>query len=143
MASEDDQIDSVKATADKLLMQFSLNGGGQRPPPPAAVRRVSDDNDPMEARVTAIENRLDRMDERLTRVEVKIDHIEKEVGQTKWWILGQIVAGLLAVLGTGIAIQQMTVTTFQAAGQDRAAQTPAQAVQPIIIQLPAQQAPAK
>lgn len=99
----------------------------------------------MEARVTAIENHLDRMDERLTRVVVKIDHIEKEVGQTKWWILGQIVAGLLAVLGTSIAIQQMTVTTFQAASEERAAQkppaapTPSQTVQPIVIQLPPQQ----
>lgn len=111
-------------------------------------------NDGMEARIAKIENRLDRVDDRLdkmdgrldqmdgrlTRVEVKLDHIDKEVGQFKWWVIAQIVAGMLAVLGTGIAIQQMTVASFQGAAQvakDAAPAAPAPQ-QPIIINVPAQ-----
>lgn len=72
------------------------------------------DNGDMEARFAKrIETRLDQVDDRLTRVEVKLDHIDKEVSNFKWWVIAQIAAGLLAVLGTGIAIQQMTVASFQ------------------------------
>lgn len=77
----------------------------------------------------------------LARVETKVDHIDREVSNTKWWIAGSTLTIILAVIATvvatGIGIQQMTVTTFQAAGQQ--AQPPAPP--PIIINVP-QQTPA-
>ena len=90
------------------------------------------DNDKMEARLMKLEEFADDAKQRLARVETKLDHIDKEVSNFKWWVLAQIVAALLTVVGTGIAIQQMTVSTFQAAG---AQAQPAQQ-QPIIIQMP-------
>lgn len=76
-------------------------------------------------------------DARLVKIETKLDHIEKEVGQVKWWIVAQIAAGFITVVGTGIAIQQMTVATFQAAaGQPAPAATP-----PVIINVPTAPAP--
>lgn len=93
------------------------------------------DNGGMELteRVAHLETGMTEVKTRLDRVEVRLEHIEREVSNTKWWILGQIVAGLLTVIGTGIAIQQMTVATFQAAGAQAA---PAQPT-PIVIQVPA------
>lgn len=88
----------------------------------------------LETGLTEVKTRLDGVETRLDRVEVRLEHIDREVTNTKWWILGQIVTGLLTVIGTGIAIQQMTVATFQAAGAQPA---PAQAA-PIIIQVPTQ-----
>lgn len=73
--------------------------------------------DGMDARVANLEAFAEDAKQRLARVETKLDHIEKEVGQVKWWIVAQIIAGVLAVLGTGVAIQQMTVTTFEAAAR--------------------------
>ena len=71
----------------------------------------------------------------MTRIEISLGHVEKEVGNFKWWVIAQIVAALLTIIGTGIAIQQMTVATFQAAAAHVA---PAQAQQaPIIINVPA------
>lgn len=103
-------------------------------------------NGSMEARISALETFAQDAKERLTRVELKLDHIEKEVGQVKWWIIAQIVAGIVAVLGTGIAIQQMTVATFQGAAQvakDASPSAPAAAQQPpIIINVPASAPPA-
>ena len=80
------------------------------------------------------------METRLIRVEQKLEHIEKEVSSTKWWVAGStltiVLAMIATVLGTGVAIQQMTVTTFQAAA---AQASPAQPLQtPIIINVPAQ-----
>ena len=114
---------------------LSENGGGNttggRPP----------HNGDMETRVAKLEDFAEKTGERLVRVETKLDHIEKEVSQTKWWLIGStltiILTVIATVIGTGIGIQQMTVTTFQAAGQ----QTPA-APQPIIINVPSA-APAK
>lgn len=96
------------------------------------------DNASMEIarRVENLETDMRDVRERMSRVETTLQHIDREVSNTKWWILGQIVAGLLTVVGTGIAIQQMTVATFQAAGAQPA---PAPAA-PIIIQMPAQSA---
>ena len=98
-------------------------------------------NGSMEDRVAKLEEFASDTRERFARVETKLDHIEKEVSQFKWWIVGQIIAGMLAVIGTGIAIQQMTVATFQGAAQvaKDAAQVPqvAQPQQPpIIINVP-------
>lgn len=96
------------------------------------------DNASMEIarRVENLETDMRDVRERMSRVETTLQHIDREVSNTKWWILGQIVAGLLTVVGTGIAIQQMTVATFQAAGAQPA---PAPAA-PIIIHMPAQSA---
>lgn len=91
------------------------------------------------ARIIKLEEFAEDAKQRLTRVETKLDHIEKEVSNFKWWLLGAIITILLTVLGTGIGIQQMTVSTFQAAGtQNQPA--PAQQ-QPIIINVPAAAAP--
>lgn len=95
--------------------------------------------DGMDARVANLEAFAADAKQRLARVETKLDHIEKEVSQFKWWIVAQILAGILAVLGTGVAIQQMTVTTFEAAAKASASGT----AQPIVIQIPTvPQAPA-
>lgn len=80
----------------------------------------------------------DMNEARLVQIETKLDHIEREVGHVKWWIVAQIAAGFVTVVGTGIAIQQMTVATFQAANQ---MSTPApaaatSAAPPIIINIP-------
>lgn len=97
-------------------------------------------NDDMNtARIIKLEEFAEDAKQRLTRVETKLDHIEKEVSNFKWWLLGAIITILLTVLGTGIGIQQMTVSTFQAAG---AQNQPAPAQQPpIIINVPAAAAP--
>ncbi len=83
--------------------------------------------------------RLDRLDARLSGVEGKLTHIDAEVSNTKWWLLGSVVTILLTtvgtVIGTSIGIQQMTVATFQAAGQQQAAQ-------PTVIVVPQAAAPA-
>lgn len=112
-------------------------GGGTRFDPPSG----GSDNGGMELteRVAHLETDMKDVRERMARVETTLNHIEREVSSTKWWILGQIVAGLLTVIGTGIAIQQMTVATFQAAGAQAAPTQPA----PIVIQVPAAPAPAK
>lgn len=98
-------------------------------------------NEEMEHRLAQLEAFADDAKQRLVRVETKLDHIDKEVGQVKWWIVAQMVAGMLAVVGTGIAIQQMTVSTFQAAGAQAAQPAPPQTQQPITINVPAASAP--
>lgn len=79
--------------------------------------------------------RLDQLDTRMTSVEAKLGHVDSEVSNLKWWLLGSVVTIILTtvgtVIGTGIGIQQMTVATFQAAGQQNAPQ------QPTVIVLPA------
>lgn len=101
-----------------------IDGGGQPPY----------DGD-MEARVTKLEDFAQDTRARMVRVETKLDHIEKEVSNFKWWVVAQIVAALLTVIGTGVAIQQMTVATFQAASQ-QSAPSPQP---PIIINVPPSQ----
>ena len=91
----------------------------------------------METRVGKLEEFATETRERLASVETKLDHIGNEVSNFKWWVIAQIVAGLLAVLGTGIAIQQMTVASFQGAAQvAKDAAPPGPAQQPIIINVP-------
>lgn len=90
------------------------------------------------ARVDKLESFAERTGERLTRVEEKLDHLLKEVGQFKWWLVGAILTIILTVFGTGVAIQQMTVATFQAAGAQANPTPPA--APPIIINIPAQPA---
>lgn len=87
-------------------------------------------------RIIKLENFADDAKQRLTRVEIKLDNIEKEVSNFKWWLLGAIITILLTVLGTGIGIQQMTVSTFQAASSQSQPAVPTQQP-PIIINIPA------
>lgn len=89
----------------------------------------------MDARLDKLETFADAAKDRLARIETKLDHIDREVSNTKWWIVAQIVAGLVTVIGTSVAIQQMTVATFQAAGAQASPQPQAQQ-QPIIINVP-------
>lgn len=98
--------------------------------------------DGMDARVANLEAFAVDAKQRLTRVETKLDHIEREVSQFKWWILAQIVAGILAVLGTGIAIQQMTVTTFEAAARSNSSGSAQLFVVPAQVLTPQAPAPA-
>lgn len=104
------------------------NVGGTEPP----------DNDDMEPRVAKLEELAQDARERLTRIEATIDHVKHETSQLKWWMAGSAVAIIVtviaAVLGTGVAIQQMTVSTFQAAAQQ--ATTPAAQPAPIIFNFP-------
>lgn len=114
------------STDQKVLPFPRLPAGGEPP-----------DNHGMETRVSKLEDFAIETRERLARVETKLDHINTEVSNFKWWVIAQIVAGLLAVLGTGIAIQQMTVASFQGAAQvAKDAAPPAPAQQPIIINVP-------
>lgn len=90
------------------------------------------DNTDMEQRIASIERRLQG-------VETTVQHIDKQVSEFKWWVAGQIVAGIVTIIGTGVAIQQMTVSTFQAAAQQtQAPQQPA----PIVITVPPPAQPA-
>lgn len=92
--------------------------------------------DGVQKHLDGVDRRLDGVEQRLDRVEVKLEHIDREVSNFKWWVLAQIITALLTVIGTGIAIQQMTVATFQAAAQQSALPAPA-AQPPIIIHVPA------
>lgn len=94
-------------TTEKNVVPFPRLRANGEPP----------DNGSMEPRIIKLEEFAQEARERFARVETKLDHIDKEVSNFKWWVIAQIVAGLLAVLGTGIAIQQMTVASFQGAAQ--------------------------
>lgn len=87
-------------------------------------------DDVMDARVTKLEGFAAATSERLARMETKLDRVVHDVGQWKWFALGAVLTIVLAVLGTGIAIQQMTVTTFQAAAEAAKAATPASPAPP-------------
>lgn len=112
------------------------------PPPPSNPSGDGDGHGPydggMEQRVAALEGFASDAKDKLTRIETKLEHLEKEVSTTKWWVAGSTVTIVLtmiaAVLGTGVAIQQMTVATFQAAGAQANPTQPAQP--PIIINVP-------
>lgn len=97
-------------------------------------------NDDMNtARIIKLEEFAEDAKQRLTRVETRLEHIDREVSNVKWWIIGAVLTIVLTtvatVIGTGVGIQQMTVSTFQAAGaQSQPAQQP-----PIIINVPAAQ----
>lgn len=83
----------------------------------------------MDDRIERLEQFAGETRDRLARVETKLDHIDREVSQFKWWVAGSVVALAVTmfatVWGMGVAIQQMTVSTFQAAAQ--AAHPPASA----------------
>jgi hypothetical protein len=134
-----------------LVSDSSIEGGrdASRAAPKDRSNTGGDDGGtipPMDttARLDRVEARLDGVEKRLDRVEVKLDHLGGEVSNLKWWLLGTTATVILTVIatvvGTGIGIQQMTVTTFQAAlAQPTATQ------QPTVIVVPspaAQPAPA-
>lgn len=112
--------------------------------PPDDSGPGSGDNDDMNtARIIKLEEFAEDAKQRLTRVETRLEHIDREVSNVKWWIIGAVLTIVLTtvatVIGTGVGIQQMTVSTFQAAG---AHPQPAPVQQPpIIINVPAAPAP--
>lgn len=113
------------------------SGGGAALPPASPPP----DNGPMESRVAKLEEFAGDCRERLARIETKLDQVSHDTGQFKWFMLGAVLTILLTVVATSIAIQQMTVSTFQAAG-DHAEKTSAAVAQPaalppIIINVPA------
>ena len=103
----------------------------------ARVARLEDFAGETRERLARVEVKMDHMELKLNHVEAKLDHIATDVSQFKWWALGSVVAVVLAVIATGFSIQQMTVQTFQAAGQH--VQSPQQ---PIIINVPSAEKPA-
>ena len=64
----------------------------------------------MDARLASIEGKFDLLFYRM-------DEMGKGVSNLKWWILGAALSIVVAAVATGVGIQQMTVTTFQAAAQ--------------------------
>lgn len=114
----------MQPKSDLSTPQGPIDGGGEPPY-----------DGGMESRIAKLEDFAQDTRERMVRVETKLDHIEKEVSQTKWWLIGSTLTIILTVIatvvGTGIGIQQMTVSSFQAASQQA---QPAQP--PIIINVP-------
>lgn len=89
------------------------------------------------ARLDKLESFAEATKEKLARIESKLEHIGHDVGQFKWFLLGAALTMVVAVIGTGIGIQQMTVATFQAAGQQSSQSAqPQQQMPPIIINVP-------
>ena len=112
-----------------LPFRGPIQGGGDPP----------HNGDMNTARIIKLEEFAEDAKQRLTRVETRLEHIDREVSNVKWWIIGAVLTIVLTtvatVIGTGVGIQQMTVSTFQAAGaqsQSAPAQQP-----PIIINIPA------
>jgi len=106
---------------------------------PELIVRVGEpeDNAPMDhvprpeldAKLEAIEA---RMDARLARIEAAAEGIQRDVdkmGNLKQQVWGAALTIILAVVGVVIGIQQMTVSTFQAASQQPT-------TSPVIIQMP-------
>ena len=116
-------------------------GGGQ--PPSSTARPVDEYDDDDMSRIERLEQFASATGERLARIETKLDQVVHDVGQWKWFMLGAVVTIVLAVLGTGIGIQQMTVATFQGAAeqQQRTLGASPTQQQPIIINVPAPATP--
>jgi hypothetical protein len=58
--------------------------------------------------------------ERFARIETKLDHIEKGLAETssevkglRWWILGTVLSGVLAIIGVMIGFGQFQASWFQ------------------------------
>ena len=93
---------------------------------------------PMNPSLVDIDKRLTHVEAVLPTLASKADLAEAKHDIVKW-IIGSAAATVLAAIATGIGIQQMTVTTFQAAGENAAKAAPPQAQPaPIIINIPPQ-----
>lgn len=128
-------LDSVNPRSP--IDRNARGGGGSGDGPPFDTAGSPADDGGMEARI-------DLLEERLTRVEVKLDHVAHDVGQFKWFLLGGVLTMIVTVIGTSIGIQQMTVSTFQAAAEATAKATADLSVrpqQPTIIVVPGAVAP--
>lgn len=66
----------------------------------------------MEARV---DTRVARIEGKIDQMMLRLDHTDHGVSNLRWWILGAALSILVASVGTAFGIQQMTITTFQAA----------------------------
>ena len=122
---------------ERMLEKMRRDMGNGGKPPPIDPPDGADDNDGMDSRVANLEAFAADAKERLARVETQLDHIAKEISNAKWFVLGGvltiIVTVITTIVATGVGIQQMTVTTFEAAGKASASGT----AQPIVIQIPA------
>lgn len=123
-------------TGDTTLAEAP--GEGNSPPidPPGG----GGDDGRMEARLSevekaiiAISGRLDRIGDRLDTISGSVNEVKGSVSGFKWQVFAAAIAVILAVVATGVSIQQMTVSTFQAAGQAGESKTPGQ---PTIIVVP-------
>lgn len=104
------------------------------------------DDGGMEHRLSEVEKAIVRLDSRsdliLSRLDSVNDRITDMAGRVsnfKWQILAAAVAIFLAVIGMGVAIQQMTVATFQAAAQassEAKGSLTVQPAQPTIVVVP-------
>lgn len=88
----------------------------------------------LEKAVVRIDGRLDGVNVRLDAVLDKLNGIQDSVKNFKWQVLAAAIAIMLAAFGMLFTVQQMTVSTFQAAGQSQQAPAPAQP--PTIIVVP-------
>jgi len=101
-------------------------GGGSAEQPPSPRREPA-----YGERVARLEELSGNARERLARLETKLDHVARDTAQWKWLLIGAGLTIVLAIVGTGILIQKMTVSTFQAAAQQVQPQQ-----QPVIINIP-------
>lgn len=137
----------MRRMVEELLSRTPGPPPGPPSGPPVDRSGPADEDGPMEKRLSAVEHAVIRIDGRLGHIDSRLNHIEHEVSQTKWWVAGSTLTILLAmvatVLGTGVAIQQMTVATFQGAAQQQKDVQPQPAqLPPIIINVPAAAQPA-
>lgn len=92
--------------------------------------------EPMEARLNEVEKAIIRIDGRLEHVDEKFDRVLSGLKDVKTLGWGAMLTIILATIGTGIGIQQMTVASFQAAAELAAKNSPpapAQVPAPTII----------
>jgi hypothetical protein len=135
---DDRAVQSMLAMMDEIDQRLVAQNDPPKPPAPPNAPPGGDGGNMggMDARVANLEIFAADAKERLTRVETKLDHIEKEISSAKWFVLGGvltiIVTVITTIVATGIGVQQMTVTTFEAAGKANASSS----AQPIIINVP-------
>jgi F0F1-type ATP synthase membrane subunit c/vacuolar-type H+-ATPase subunit K len=60
---------------------------------------------------------MQRISQTMESMQGDLRQTNEKVSALKWWILGAVLTVVLGVYGTSIAIQQMTVSTFQAGAQ--------------------------
>jgi hypothetical protein len=101
------------------------------------------DDGGVEDRLRHVERKVDQIEVTLQHMNEKLDRIGASVSTWKWQFLVASIAVVLSIIAFGVTIQQMTVTTFQAAAQAEG-KTPAVApaqIPPIIINVPPAAAP--
>lgn len=106
-----------------------VDGDGGGPDDPSMEHRLSE----VEKAIIRIDGKFDVVTARFEHVDSTLNEIKVGVIGFKWHVFTAALTVIVAVIATGIAIQQMTVTTFQAAAQQPS--PPAQQA-PVIINVP-------